>query len=235
MTTGQPHNSQPINRTHLLGQVAVRLLAGIPVLLLLLFLPAGTWNYWQAWVYLAVLFTPMLFALVYMLKVAPDLLERRMRAREKESAQQGVIAVSLVYFLVVFMLPGLDQRFGWSHVPAAVVIAADVGILLGYGIVLLVFRENRFASRVVEVEQEQSVISSGPYSVVRHPMYVGMLLLYIFSPLALGSYWAVLPALLMIPILAARIYNEESVLQRSLPGYTAYMQQVKYRLLPGVW
>lgn len=235
MTTGQLHQTHSISRTHLLGQVAVRLLAGIPVLMLLLFLPAGTWNYWQAWVYLAVLFTPMLFALVYMLKVAPDLLERRMRAREKESVQKGIITVSLVYFLVVFMLPGLDQRFGWSDVPTAVIIAADLIVLLGYGIVLLVFRENRYASRVVEVEQEQSVISSGPYSIVRHPMYVGMLLMYISSPLALGSWWALLPALLMIPILMARIRNEEIVLVRDLPGYTAYMQQVKYRLLPGVW
>ena len=235
MTTGQLHQPQPIDRAHLLGQVAVRLLAGIPVLMLLLFLPAGTWNYWQAWVYLAVLFTPMLFALVYMLKYEPDLLERRMRAREKESTQRGIIAVSLVYFLVVFMLPGFDQRFGWSNVPTVVVMAADIIVLLGYGIVLLVFRENRYASRVVEVEREQSVISSGPYSIVRHPMYVGMLLMYIFSPLALGSWWAFLPALLMIPILAARIRNEEQVLARDLPGYTAYMQQVKYRLLPGVW
>lgn len=235
MTTGQLHQSQPIDRAHLLGQVAVRLLLGIPVLMLLLFLPAGTWNYWQAWLYLASLLVPMLFVLIYLLKVAPDLLERRMRGREKEAAQRGVIAVSLIYFLVVFTLPGLDVRFGWSEVPAAVSIAADVVVLLGYGIFFLVLHENRYASRVVEVEQEQSVISSGPYAVVRHPMYVGVILMYVFSPLVLGSYWAMLPALLIIPLLAARIRNEEDVLARDLPGYTAYMQQVKYRLIPGVW
>ena len=235
MTTGQLHQPQPIRRAHLLGQVAVRLLAGIPVLLLLLFLPAGTWNYWQAWLYLATILIPMLFALVYLLRSAPDLLERRMRGREKEAVQKGIIAVSLLYFLVVFALPGLDVRFGWSNVPAAVSIAADAVVLLGYGIFFRVLYENRYASRVVEVEQEQTVISSGPYAIVRHPMYVGIILMYVFSPLALGSYWAMLPALLMIPILAARIRNEEEVLARDLPGYTAYMQQVGYRLLPGVW
>jgi protein-S-isoprenylcysteine O-methyltransferase Ste14 len=235
MITGQLHQPQPANRAHLLGQVAVRVLAGVPVLLLLIFLPAGTWSYWQAWVYLGVILVPMLLALGYLLKYAPDLLERRMKAREQESTQRRIIALSLVYFLVIFTLPGLDVRFGWSHVPAAVVIVANGIVLVGYGIFFLVLRENRYAARVVQVEQGQTVISSGPYAVVRHPMYVGVALMYVFSPLALGSYWAMLPALLMIPLLMTRIRNEESVLLRDLPGYATYKQQVKYRLLPGVW
>ncbi len=235
MTAQSLHQPQGVNRAELLKKVAVRLLASIPVLILVLFLPAGTFDYWQAWLYLAILLIPMSFALAYMLKYEPELLERRMRMREKESTQKNIIAISLVYFLVVFTLPGLDQRFGWSHVPAAVCIAGGVIVLLGYAFVLLVFRENRYASRVVEVEQAQTVISTGPYALVRHPMYTGVTLMYVFSPLTLGSYWAMLPALLIIPLLAARIRNEESVLVRDLPGYREYMQRVKYRLLPGVW
>ena len=235
MTTGQLHQPQPINRIELLMQAVVRLLTGILVLVLLLFLPAGTWNYWQAWVYLGVILIPMLFAGAYLLKYAPDLLERRIRARERESAQKGIVALFVVCFLVMFALPGLDQRFGWSHVPTAIVIAANVIVLAGYAIFFLTMRENRYAARVVEVDQGQTVISSGPYGIVRHPMYVGIILFYVFSPLALGSWWAILPALLIIPLLVLRIRNEEAVLLRDLPGYAAYKQQVKYRLLPGVW
>jgi protein-S-isoprenylcysteine O-methyltransferase Ste14 len=219
----------------LIKSTVVRLLAAIPVLLLVLFLPAGTWNYWEAWAYLFILLVPMLFVMVYLLKRQPDLLERRLRMREKEAQQKGLVLLSLVYFLFVYILPGLDHRFGWSHVPVGVIIAAQVLVLLGYGIVFLVFRENRYAARVVEVDEQQAVISSGPYAFVRHPMYTGVTIMYIFSPLALGSYWAVLPALLIIPLLAARLRNEESVLLRDLPGYAAYLQQTKYRLIPGVW
>lgn len=235
MITHPIHQPQQVNNTELIKKVAVRLLAGIPVLMIMLFLPAGTLDYWEAWLYLGILLIPMFFALAYMLRYEPELLERRMRMREKETAQKGIVAVSLIYFLLAFTLPGLDQRFGWSNVSTAVVLGADIIILVGYAIVLLVFRENRYASRVVEVEKEQTVINSGPYAVVRHPMYVGVLLMYILSPLALGSYWAMLPTLLIVTILVARIRNEEAVLARDLPGYTEYMQQVKYRLLPGVW
>jgi protein-S-isoprenylcysteine O-methyltransferase Ste14 len=234
-TGGDLMTAQTLTQGQLFRMAVVRLVAAIPILALVLFLPAGTWNYWEAWAYLAILLIPMLLVLLYLLKYNPDLLERRMRMREKETQQKGLVLLSLVYFLLVYSLPGLDHRFGWSHVPVAVVLAAQVAVLLGYGIVFLVFRENRFAARVVEVEERQTVIGSGPYAVVRHPMYVGVTIMYIFSPLALGSYWAVLPALLIIPLLAARILNEESVLMRDLPGYTAYMQKVGRRLIPGVW
>jgi protein-S-isoprenylcysteine O-methyltransferase Ste14 len=158
-----------------------------------------------------------------------------MHMRERETAQSRIVALTGVYSLVVFLLPGLDHRFGWSHVPVPLVLLGCLLVLLGYGIIILVFRENQYASRVVEVAQGQVVISSGPYAHVRHPMYSGVLLLYIFSPLALGSYWGMLPALLIIPLLVARLRSEEEVLARDLPGYRAYQQRVRYRLLPRVW
>ena len=219
----------------LLRKVAIRLLVAIPVLCALFFLPAGTFAYWEAWVYLAIVLIPLLCVLVYLLKKDPELLERRMRAREREPEQRLIVTLSVPIFLLAFLLPGFDKRFGWSDVPVAVVLAADFLVLLGYGLFFLVLRENRYASRVIEVEQEQQVIRSGPYALVRHPMYLGVAVFYLFSPLALGSYWAMLPALLMIPILVARIRNEESVLVRNLRGYQDYMQQTRYRLVPGIW
>jgi len=215
--------------------VSVRLLVFIPLLLAMFFLPAGTFAYWEAWVYLTVLLVPMVLVLIYLLRNDPELLERRMRMSEKESEQKLIVRISYLYCLLVFLLPGLDKRFGWSNVPVVVVIVADVLVLVGYGMFFLALRENRYASRIIEVEQEQKVISSGPYAIVRHPMYVGVSLIYIFSPLALGSYWATIPSLLIIPLLVARIRNEESVLGRELKGYKEYMQKTTYRLIPGIW
>ena len=201
----------------------------------IIFLPALTLRYWQGWLYMAILFIPMLLVMQYMLRNAPDLLERRLRMRERETQQKKIIALSYIPFFAAYILPGFDVRLGWSNVPAWVSIAAALVVLAGYAIVFLVFRENQYASRVVEVEKEQSVISSGPYGVVRHPMYVGMILLYVFSPLVLGSYWAMIPALFILPVIVARILNEEKVLARDLNGYPEYMQKVRYRLVPGVW
>jgi len=219
----------------LIKMVSARLLVVIPLLLAMFFLPAGTFAYWEAWVYLTVLLIPMFLVLIYLLKNDPELLARRMRMREKETEQKLITKFSYVYFLLAFLLPGFDKRFEWSNVPVAVVIVADILVLLGYGVFFLVLRENRYASRIIEVEQEQKVISSGPYAIVRHPMYLGVSLMYILSPLALGSYWAMIPSLLIIPLLVARIRNEESVLGRELKGYQEYMQKTKYRLIPGIW
>jgi protein-S-isoprenylcysteine O-methyltransferase Ste14 len=177
----------------------------------------------------------MFFVFRYLLKNDPQLLERRMQMREREVAQRRIISLSYLYFLVAFTLPGFDQRWGWSDVPPLVVIAADLVVMLGYGIFFLVLRENQYAARTIQVEQGQRVISSGPYALVRHPMYLGVTLMYLASPLALGSYWALLPALLIVPILVARIINEEQVLERDLAGYREYKQLTRYRLLPGVW
>jgi len=223
------------SQSELIKKVFARLLIMIPLMLAMFFLPAGTFAYWEAWLYLAVLLVPMFFALIYLLKNDPELLERRMRMREKEASQKLIVKLASLYYFLIFLIPGFDKRFGWSNVPVGVVIIADVLVLLGYGIFFLVLRQNRYASRIIEVERGQEVISSGPYAIVRHPMYLGVSLMYIFSSLALGSYWAVIPSLLIIPLLVVRIRNEESVLGKELKGYKEYIQKTKYRLIPGIW
>lgn len=228
-------NENRISLVELKKVVLSRFLMAILALGVLFFLPAGTFVYWQAWVYLVLLFGFMFSVLRYLLKNDPELLARRMKFKEKEAEQKLIIKLSYIPFFLAFVIPGFDIRFGWSNLPWGVVIAADILAFFGYIIVILVFRENRYASRVVEVEEEQTVIQSGPYARVRHPMYVGVLLLYIFSPLALGSWWAVLPALITIPVIVARILNEEKVLVRDLKGYPEYMQKVRWRLIPGIW
>jgi protein-S-isoprenylcysteine O-methyltransferase Ste14 len=228
-------NKAQSSKGELIRMVAVRFLAAVPILIALFFLPAGTFSYWQAWVYLVIIFIPMSLVLIYLFKNAPELLERRMKTREPETEQNMIVKLSVPLFLIAFLVPGFDQRFGWSDVPTGVVVAAEILVLLGYGMFFLVVKENRYAARTVEVEQEQKVISSGLYAIIRHPMYLGLLVMYIFSPLALGSYWAVIPALLIIPVIVARLLNEEDVLARDLKGYPEYMQKTKNRLLPGIW
>jgi protein-S-isoprenylcysteine O-methyltransferase Ste14 len=219
----------------LLRLVLTRALIGFLLIAALFFIPAGTSAYWQAWVFLAVLFIPMAFVLVYLLKNAPDLLERRMRMREREREQKWIVTLSFIPFVLVFLIPGFDRRFGWSNLAAGWVILADIIVLLGYGLVFLVFRENHYASRVIEVEQEQKVISSGPYAFVRHPMYSGMFLFYCFTPLALGSLWSMAVDIFFIAFFVARIRNEEKVLKRDLKGYLEYTQKTRYHLIPGIW
>jgi protein-S-isoprenylcysteine O-methyltransferase Ste14 len=219
----------------LMKTVALRIGLGIPILALIIILPAGKWAYWQGWMYLFILFIPMFFVFAYLIKNDPALLERRMRMREKESAQRKIIALSYLYFLGAFILPGLDVRFGWSNVPPLVSIIADLIVFVGYMIFVWVLKTNSFLSRVVEVDSNQKVISSGPYALVRHPMYAGVSIMYIASPVALGSYWALIPAVLIVPLLVARILNEEQVLLRDLKGYKEYVETTRYRLVPGVW
>lgn len=228
-----------MNRTFPSAQLARMMIArfaGFFVILMpLFFIPAGTWNYWQAWLYLITMTLLMLITVLWLVKNDPALLERRMRMREQQSQQRYVIAFSLIFMLLAFILPGLDIRFGWSQMPAWVAILGDVIVVAGYQMVFWVFRTNSYTSRIVEVEAGQKVISSGPYALVRHPMYVGAILTYAFSPMALGSYWAVLPGLLILPVLVFRIINEEKLLMSDLDGYCEYTQKVKYRLLPGIW
>jgi len=213
----------------------LRFFLSVVLLGLVFFLPAGTLKYWEAWVYMAVMFTPVSIMMIYLLKKDPELLERRLRMKEKETGQKKLVALGYGLFVIGFLVPGLDRRFGWSSVPPAIVVAADALFLVGYALFVLVLRENRYASHVVEIEHKQKVITTGPYAAVRHPMYSALGLIYGFSPLALGSYWAVIPFVLLILILAARLLDEEKVLLRELDGYREYTQKTRYRLIPGVW
>ncbi len=224
-----------ISTSQLIRMVLGRTSGFFIVLGLLFFIPAGTWRFWQAWMWLATMISLMLVTLNYLLKNDPTLLERRMRMRERQSQQQKIVAVSGVFLLLSFLLPGLDQRYGWSQMPAWVAVLGDGIVAAGYLMVLWVFKTNTYTSRIIEVEAGQKVISSGPYAIVRHPMYVGAFFTYVFSPLALGSYWAVLPGLMILPVLIFRILHEEQLLLRDLDGYRAYTEKVKYRLLPGIW
>jgi len=228
-------SSNPLPPKQLFLLVFSRLLLLIPLLMAMFFLPAGTFAFWEAWVYLAILLIPMSFVMIYLWRKAPDLLERRMRMKEKESRQKKLISLTYPFFVLTFLLPGIDHRLGWSDVPGWLVLLADFLILLGYGFFFLVLRENRYASRIIEVAQGQEVIRTGPYAIVRHPMYLGIGMLYLFTPIGLGSFWAFLPGLLIIPILVGRIVNEERTLRQELKGYMEYTQAVRYRLIPGIW
>ena len=224
-----------VDTTRLKKTIFLRLFFLPLVLGLIFFLPAGTFRFWQAWVYLGILLSSMVGVFIHFLKKDPELLERRMRAREKEPRQIIITSLGTPVFLAIFLLPGFDRRYGWSSVPVIVVIAADILALAGYAIFVRVLKENSYASRIVEVEKNQRVITTGPYALVRHPMYVGIMIMFVFTPLALGSYWAVIPALMVALVLVARIVNEERVLLAGLPKYREYTQRVRYRLIPGVW
>ncbi len=205
------------------------------IIALMLFLPAGTFRYWQGWTFLCILLIPFLFVVSYLLRYNPELLERRMRFKEKELKQKTIIKLANLLFFIGFLIPGFDYRFGWSNVPLWLIILSDIIIFLGYILVFLVFRENTYTSRIIEVEKGQKVISTGPYSIVRHPMYVGIIMMYIFMPLALGSYFASVFFLPVIALIVSRIFNEEEVLSKDLKGYKEYTKKVKYRLIPGIW
>ena len=202
---------------------------------LLVLLPAGTWDFPELYIYLGVMLFPMLLVMFYFLKNDPQFLVRRMRSREKEKEQVLLQVANSLIFLAGFLLPGLDRLFGWSEVPFPLVLAADLLILLGYMIVFAVFRQNSYASRIVEVEEEQEVITTGLYRRVRHPMYSGVLLMFVLSPLALGSWWGLIPMAFIPLTLVIRILNEEKVLRQGLKGYGEYCEKTPYRLIPGIW
>ena len=234
--SGQPDGRQPdTEQKSSFISLAIRFILIFPVLGLMFFLPAGTLNYWQAWVYIFIVAVPAFFLGRYLYKHDRALLERRMRMKERLKGQKFIVALSLPLFMAAFIIPGLDFRFGWSEMPLAVIVVSEALMLSGYLLVALVFKVNTYTSRIIEVEKGQKVITTGPYAVVRHPMYVGVLTFYIFSPLALGSWWAVIPALLIIPVIIARIKGEEKELLENLEGYRDYTARTRYRLLPGIW
>ena len=198
-------------------------------------LPAGTFNYWQVYLFLAIFIVPMIFTLFYFLKHDPKFLERRIHAKEKEKTQLVFQFFSAIIHLGGFIISGLDRRFGWSDVPVHFVLIADAVILSGYFLIFNVFRQNSYASRIVEVEANQEVISTGLYSIVRHPMYFGILIMFLPMPIALGSWWALIPIATLPFAFAVRLLNEESVLKKELPGYEEYCRKTKYRLIPYIW
>ena len=219
----------------LFTQAIFKFLGGLLIVGLLLFLPAGTFVWRQAWLLLGILFVPMFIAGLIMMKRAPDLLRKRLDAKEEEKEQKTVIVLSGLMFLAAFIVAGLNFRFRWIVLPVWVSWAAAVLFLLAYVLYAEVLRENVWLSRTVEVQQNQKVIDTGLYGIVRHPMYMSTLLLFLSMPLVLGSVLSFIIMLAYIPIIAKRIRNEEKVLEDGLAGYAEYMKRVRYKVIPFVW
>lgn len=209
--------------------------AGFLIFCLLLFLPAGTWDYSNGWLLVAILFIPMAIAGAVMAVRSPDLLKKRLGSKEKEGEQKIVVALSGLMFIVAFVLAGLDFRYGWSAMPAWGVWCAAALFLFAYLLYAEVLRENAYLSRTIELQEGQKVIDTGLYGIVRHPMYSATILMFFSMPIVLGSLPSFAVMLVYIPIIVKRIRNEEKVLLEGLEGYSAYCTRVRYRLLPFVW
>jgi protein-S-isoprenylcysteine O-methyltransferase Ste14 len=210
----------------------------IVVMGLLLFVPAWTVNYWQAWLYLSIFTMASALTTLYLIRKDPKLLERRMRggpAAEKRPAQKFIMSWTSIGFVALLVVPSLDHRFGWSTLPRPGVVAGAALVAIGFGLIALVYRENTFSSATIEIAENQKVISSGPYAIVRHPMYASASVYLFGTPLALGSYWGFVPLVAMMPFLIWRLIDEERFLAKNLPGYREYQNRVRYRLVPFIW
>lgn len=219
----------------LLMNALIKYFCGLFLVGLLIFLPAGTLRYVYGWLLIGLLFGPMLIAGFVMFFKSPDFLAKRLDVKEKQATQKGVIAFSGLMFLVGFVVAGLDHRFGWSRMPLAVTVSASVLFLLAYALYAEVMRENAYLSRTVKVEKGQKVVDTGLYGLVRHPMYMATLLLFLMMPLVLGSWFALAVFALYPAIIILRLKDEEELLTRELPGYAEYKQKVKYRIIPFIW
>lgn len=219
----------------LLVDAVRKIVAGIILIVCLLFIPAGTLLYWNGWLFCAVLFIPVILMGIVLYLKAPELLRKRLREKEEQAEQKSVVALSALMFIVGFVLAGLDFRFGWSALPNAVVYVSALVFLIGYGLFGEVMRENAYLSRTVEVQENQVVVDTGLYGIVRHPMYSATVLMFLAMPLILGSVAAFAVFLLYPFLIAKRIQNEEAVLEEGLSGYKDYKQKVKYRLIPFIW
>ena len=219
----------------LLIEALTKFTCGLLLVGLLIFLPAGTFCYTYGWLLIGLLFTPMLIAGFVMLAKSPDFLAKRLDVREKQGTQKGVVALSGLMFIAGFVVAGLDFRFGWSTVPTWVIIAASVLFLVAYALYAEVMRENAYLSRTIMVEEGQTVVDTGLYGVVRHPMYAVTILLFLMIPLVLGSWYALIAFAFYPAVIIVRLKAEEELLTRELPGYAEYKKKVKYRIIPFVW
>ena len=219
----------------LLTEALMKFIFGLLVVGLLIFLPAGTLNYPYGWLFLGLLFIPMLIAGFVMLFRSPAFLKKRLDAKEKQTTQKGVVAFSGLMFIAGFVVAGLDFRFGWSNVPTWVIMTASLLFLIAYALYAEVMRENAYLSRTIKVEEGQAVVDTGMYGIVRHPMYAVTILLFLMIPIVLGSWYALIAFLFYPAIIVVRLKNEETLLTRELPGYAEYKQKVKYRIIPFIW
>ena len=219
----------------LLFQAIFKFLLGVLMITLLLFLPAGTMNYWNAWLLMGLLFIPMFIAGIILWLKNPKLLKKRLNVKEKESEQKEVIGMSLIIFVAGFILAGLDFKYGWSNMPIWVVTTASIIFVISYILYAEVLRENTYLSRTIEVQENQKVIDTGLYGIVRHPMYMATTLLYLSFPIVLGSFISFIIFLPFPFVLVKRIKNEEEVLEKGLDGYKEYKEKVKYKMIPFIW
>ena len=219
----------------LLINALVKFFCGFLLVGVLIFLPAGTLAFAKGWLLMGLLFGPMFIAGLVMLAKSPEFLAKRLDVKEKRSAQQGVVKLSGLMFIAGFVVAGLDFRFGWSNMPQAVTVVASVLFLLAYLLYAEVMRENAYLSRTIKVEEGQTVVSTGLYGIVRHPMYMATLLLFMVMPLVLGSWWALIPFTFYPAIIISRLKDEEVLLTRELAGYAEYKEKVRYRIIPFIW
>jgi protein-S-isoprenylcysteine O-methyltransferase Ste14 len=210
-------------------------LLGLPIIVgLILLLPAGTFDFWEVYAYFGILLILMVFAMVYFLKHDPELLKRRLEAKEKEDSQKMAVAIMALSILSIYILSGLDHRFDWSRISLSVQVVGFVLVVAGYLFVVQVMRTNSFAARTVRVEDSQTLVDTGLYGIVRHPMYSGVIVMYLGTPIALGSWWGLVPLLVFLLGLYFRVVNEEEVLLNELEGYGSYRERVRWRLIPGI-
>jgi protein-S-isoprenylcysteine O-methyltransferase Ste14 len=216
-------------------RVLMIVLPAVIIIAAFMFIPAWTLDYWQGWLFLLTLFIPMFCVMFYMIKFQRKLLEKRLLVKEKREEQKFIQIINTFIFMIAIIIAVFDHRFGWTNVPVWVVIAADMAMLAGYVFFIRTMLYNEYASRIIEVQKGQKVIDTGPYAVIRHPMYAAGILMYIFIPMVLGSFWGMIPLLLIPVTLIFRILDEEKALIKGLKGYKRYMNKVRYRLFPGVW
>ncbi len=219
----------------LLINALIKFTCGLLLVGLLIFLPAGTLQYTYGWLLIGLLFVPMLIAGFVMFFKTPDFLAKRLDVKEKQATQKGVVAFSGLMFVVGFVVAGLDFRFGWSPMPLPVTITASVLFLASYALYAEVMRENAYLSRTIKVEEGQKVVDTGLYGIVRHPMYLATIVLFLMMPLVLGSWYALIVFAFYPAIIIVRLKGEEDLLTRELPGYAEYKQKVKYRIIPFIW